>query len=265
MRKNLMIEKSIATVLTDSRLPMARRAEVAEELRDHLSQLVEDKCTEGMSEVSAVEAALADFGSLDEIRRQLRKQQGVLDRKQVVAKLRWFIWPAIVGSGVVASLIAIFAPPPASVSLRCLFGACIFFAICGMLLAYGGSAELLVLRLQRPRPKSEYHFKKSFCYWTIAVSTFFIFIVSVTPLALIVFGYLGQYAFLHSSLNLSPQLQADAHWLLLHSLVAGAMDNPLRSFLLPCVSVIAGAWGIAIYERSLCVDDDYVADTAIVE
>ncbi len=265
MNKHPKIEHSIATILTNCGLPMDRRTEVADELRDHLSQLVDAKCAEGMDEDQAIQTALAEFGSLAAIRRQLRKQQSVLDRRHVMADLRRYVWPLVAGCGIIALLVAIFAPAPASVSLRCLFGAIISVGVCGIMITYGVSAELLVYRLQRPRPRSEFHFQKSFCFWGAVVFGFFIFMASMSPLAIIVCGFFGQYAFLHSSPYVAPQLQAEAHWFLLRCLPTAMMDNPLRSFLLPLLTVLAGATAIALYERSRCVDEDEVADTFITE
>jgi len=79
MHKDEMIKRQISAILEGSRLPMDRREEVADELRGHIEQLVAAKHEEGLSEEQAVEAALAGFGSPAVIRKQLVRQQRVMD------------------------------------------------------------------------------------------------------------------------------------------------------------------------------------------
>lgn len=244
---------------------MDRRAEVAEELRDHLSQLVEAKCAEGMSEASAVEAALVDFGSLDEIRRQLRKQQGLLDRQKVFSNLRRYRWPVVVGCGLFGAAVALVAPAPASASLRCLVGICIFVGMLGILSTMMFSVELLTCRLQHVRPRSEFHIQRSFYYWSTAVFTFLIVTLAMGPLFIGVFGFLAQNGYLQSFLNFSPQLTEGAHWTFWRNMAIGAMESPLRSFLLPLLTVMVVALCISLYERSRCVGGDNMADASIAE
>ena len=78
----------IATVLAHTDMPMARRAETAEEWRAHLDQLIRDKRDAGMSDEQAVPAALETFGRPEDLRRRLRRDQRMRDRRAALAEVR---------------------------------------------------------------------------------------------------------------------------------------------------------------------------------
>ena len=144
MAEDLKIDQRIEAILTGSGLPMDRRAEVAEELRAHLEQGVARRRKAGLPEDQAIEDALAGFGSPEVIRRQLRRQQRMLDRRDTLVDIRrsrWTIGLPVAAIAVYATAIAVLHPLPLSPLERCLWGLLLFvgFALLLSVPTYGAA------------------------------------------------------------------------------------------------------------------------------
>ena len=254
MPEDSIIDSRIAAILNGSGLPLERRVEVADELRNHLEQLISAKHSVGLAGEHAVDAALADFGSPHVIRSQLKNQQRILDRRQALLEYRRCIWWPVSGSVLFAITCAITAPASVGAGPRCLVGACLF---AGMLLIMSVPmylAELLSIQVMRRRPSAEYSFPKSIVRNSLIVLFFLVCTLAIGPLVIGFGGYIGQHSLFHSILPLAPEVVEGAPWLFWRNLGIVAWESPIRCFLTPVLLVIISALVIAIYERSRCVD-----------
>jgi len=108
------IDCFIESVVAGSGLDARRRADLAEELRGHLLQLIAAKREEGFGPEKAVDAALAQFGRTDVIRSAMRCQRRAADLRTVLADVRHAAWIPI---GISVLLAAVIAAAAADVSL----------------------------------------------------------------------------------------------------------------------------------------------------
>ena len=254
MPEDSIIDRRIAAILSGSGLPLERRAEVADELRDHLEQLIAAKQSAGLTNELAVDAALSDFGSPKVIRNQLMKQQRILDRRSALVAFRRGIWWVGGWCGLFATAAAITAPGPGTAGPRCLVGVCLFV---GMLLIASVPmylAELLSIPVQRRRPSAEYSFTGSFTRHAAVVSVFLALTLAMAPFMIGIGGYIGQSSLFQSIIYMAPEVVEGAPWLLWRNLGIVVWESPIRSFLVPLLLVIVSALVIAFYERSRCVD-----------
>ena len=254
MHEHSSIDRRIAAILTGSGLPLERRAEVADELRNHLEQLISAKHSAGLTGEHAVDAALTDFGSPNVIRNQLKKQQRRLDRRLALSEVRRCIWWLISGCGLFGMVCAITAPGSVAAGPRCLVGACLFV---GMLLIASFPmylAELLSLQVKRRRPSAEYSFPRSITRNAAVVLFFLSCTLAIGPFVIGFGGYVGQNSLFRSILPLAPEVVEGAPWLFWRNLGIVAWESPIRCFLTPVLLVIVSALVIALYERSRCVD-----------
>ncbi len=244
MHDDSRIEERIAEVLRGSGLPMERRAEVAEEMRDHLEQAIASKREAGRSDPEAVELALADFGLPQAIRKQLRRQQRMLDRRHAWDKLRrQFRW-IVVGCAVLGAALAILSPERVSFLNRCLGGVCVsawWVCVWCLSVRFGTPLEC---QLERRRPRDEYDFLESMLRWTMVgalslsgiIAVALVLIAACTPL-----------------LHRSP-LSAQFVQLFWYNFGIAWFESAARNFGLAGLVVLGFALGAALYERSRCVE-----------
>ena len=254
MHESSIIDRRIAAILTGSGLPLERRAEVADELRSHLEQLISAKHRAGMTGEHAVDAVLTDFGSPNVIRNQLKKQQRRLDRRLALLEVRGCIWWLVSWSGLFGIVCAITAPGSVAAGPRCLIGACLFASMLLIVSVPMYLAELLSLPVQRRRPNAEYSFPRSIFRHAVVVFLFLACTLATGPLVIGFGGYIGQNSLFHSILPLAPEVVEGAPWLFWRNLGIVAWESPIRCFLTPVLLVIVSALVIALYERSRCVD-----------
>jgi len=251
MRNDPRIENRIADVLVGSGLPMDRRSEVAEELRGHLEQSIASKCEAGLSDDQAVEAVLAEFGSPAVIRKQLRRQQRRLDHRHALSPPGKSIGPGgIVVCALFAAAVAFLSPPPdTSVPLARWLNAVLVFAwlsLAGKIYLY--ALLRLQVRLKRHRPRDEYGFARSFPLWAGAIFV----------------GYLALvWAMLWPSTIPAHLFYSDPRFHPLYLLwyeVSAGFPESAGTFLAALTPVaIVGGLGLALYERSRCVDEPATA------
>lgn len=254
MHKDTTIDSHIAAILHQSGLPLKRRAEVADELRCHLEQLIATKESAGLTSELAVEAALADFGSPQVIRKQLMKQQRKLDRRLALVEFRHSAKLLVGSCGFFAMVFALTAPGPGTFGPRCLVGVCLFVVMLLIASVPVYFAALLALPVQRQRPIAEYSFTRSFMRHAVVVCIYLGLTLTMAPLVIGFVGYIGQFILFQSIIYLAPGVIEGAPWLFWHNFGIVAWASPIRSFLVPLVMVIVSALAIALYERSRCVD-----------
>jgi len=165
MRDDSAIESRIAEVLAGSRVPVERRAAVAEELRGHLEQLVETKRAGGLDDESAVEAALDDFGPPEAIRQRLRRQQGSQDHREALTAACRFL-PSLIA---VAAALAVGIAVASSgillwriVATVAVFTS-LFLAMCPVVYV----VSLARLRTRQQLPRRECRFIANASYWFV--------------------------------------------------------------------------------------------------
>jgi hypothetical protein len=247
MRDNPRIEAWIASVLGGSGLPLDRRSEIAEELRGHLEQSVASKREAGLSDEQTLEAVLAQFGSPAVIRKQLRRQQRRLDHRHALSPPGKSIGPwGIVVCTLFAAAVAFLSPPPdTSVPFaRWLNGVLVFawLSLGGMLSVY--PMVRLEIRLKRHQPRDEYCFARSFLLWAGAIFVGYPVIGSVWLWP----GLIPADLF-YSDPRFHPMYP------LWHEVRASILESAGQLLAVLTLVAIVGGLGLALYERSRCVDE----------
>ncbi|MHC4444572.1 MAG: permease prefix domain 1-containing protein [Planctomycetota bacterium] len=242
MPEKQIIEQQITAILKGSGVPMDRREEVADELRVHLDQLISAKLDEGLTQEQAVESALADFGYPDVIRRQLRKQQRMLDRRYALDQIRHVPWWMLIGCGFFTAIIVIFAPAPDSAGMRWLCGVVVFMQFLLSLSFFGYLFSYFGRRLKRRRPRQEYRFLTGMLQWSaaIGIGMFAVCVLGLGPIRLIV-------PLCYANPEFHPL------WLVGNAFIGTCIDSPVRLVLIALL--IGYGLGLALYERSRCVDE----------
>lgn len=256
MPEDSQLERQIAAVLRNSGLPMDRRAEIAEELRGHLENRIVHHRDAGLSGAQAVEAALADFGPAGVIRRQLRHQQWMLDRRRALVEIQRPTWACglLVGlNALYVAAIAVLHPLPLSPLVRCLWGLVLLAGFLLLWLVPMYWTALLCCRMQRRRPREEYRVVRSFLRgmtWGGVLLTYALvwapfWVVPVTPL---VFDALDFTHFL-------PSAFWNAWWL-------AVLESGWRVLVPLAVGMVGFGLSVVLYERSRCVDESTVLPEA---
>jgi hypothetical protein len=254
MHEDSIIERWIGSCLAGSGLPVERRAEVADELRSHLEQLVAAKRDAGLPERQAGEAALADFGPPDVLRRQLRQHQRMLDRRHALSELRRHTWWLIAVCALLGTAAAVFAPGPAPPLARCLAGA---FLLAGLLpTAFVATyfSSLVECKVKHRLPRDEHQFLGRFLRWAGVAALFLAGTLGFGPILVGLSGYIGQDGLLPSILHRAPEIIEGAPWLIWYNIGVAALESPVRSFVVPSLMVLGAALFTTLYERSRCVD-----------
>lgn len=250
MDENTLVEERVAGALAGSGLPMERRVEVAEELRVHIQQLIDAKLDAGLSKTQAVEAALADFGPPQVIRKHLRRQQGRADRRHALAEVRRHVWWVLALSAFFVAMIAITGQrpaefvPPLVIGLR-LVG--LFALLLVMMILPMYATSFLGCQVTRRRPRGEFHFVRSFLRWTGIVAlglAGFVALLVVMVCTAVPFAWNW----------LRPEPMGSFSWLLWNHFVVGWLESAGRNFGIFASGVIGFAAVIALYERLRCVD-----------
>lgn len=254
MPEGSIIERWMGSCLAGSGLPVERRAEVADELRSHLEQLVAAKRDAGLPERQACKAALVDFGPPDVLRRQLRQHQRRLDRRHALSELRRHTWWLLTVCGFFGTVAAVFAPGPVPPLTRCLAGA---FLLAGLLpTAFVATylASLVEYKVKHRLPREEHHFLGSFLRWSGVAALFLAGTLGFGPILVGLCGYIGQDRLFRSILHRAPEIIEGAPWLIWYNIGVAALESPVRSFVVPFFMVLGTALFITLYERSRCVD-----------
>ncbi len=254
MRNLPSVDEWIRDVLSGSGLPMNQRADIADEWRDHLLERMDTKRANGMTLDDAVRTALVDFGNPVQLRRQLRGAQRARDLRSALAKTRpiaaWTIGGALCAGGVAA----MFLPTSAPVAHRLMGGCGAFLAIALFAIVPAFLASLVELRVVRSQPVDEFHPLRSFVRWSLVVGAFLTG-TALSPIALVgLCGYFAPDSVFLSTLHPNPEIMYGAPWLIWRNIAVAACEVPVRSFVIPTLMILAGAFAITLYERSRCVD-----------
>ncbi|HUW81184.1 MAG TPA: permease prefix domain 1-containing protein [Phycisphaerae bacterium] len=245
MCNNARIENRIADVLVGSGLPADRRSEIVEELREHFEQSIARKRETGLSDEQAVETVLAEFGSPAIIRKQLRRQQRVADRRRAVTEVRRQIWLPFAFSGFFSILSGVLTPETDSLPMRCLGGVTMFIGLFLLMVGFMYAGQIFSYQVQRQRPRKEYHFLKSCLRWIAVVAFGFVALVPMLLLELVACALLlGKIPFA----NHFPQL-------LWYNFGVAWLESASRNFGLCTLGILGFGLTLALYERSRCVDE----------
>lgn len=252
MREDAKIDQRIATILSGSGLSMEKRAEVAEELRGHLEQLVASERQAGLPDAQAVEAALTAFGPPQVIRRQLRRQQWIVDWREALVAIRrpaWGIGLAAILTGLYATAIAVLHPLPLSPLMRCLWGLALFAGFFLMLSVPMYWAALFACRIERRQPRQEYHVLRSFLRGVAMGVVFLAYAVAWAPLWV---------------MPITPLLfeaPVFAHYLpgaFWHAWWVAVLESAGHVFGLLAVGVAGFGLGVVLYQRSRWVTEQVI-------
>jgi len=239
------IDGHIAAMLRGSGLPMERRAETAEEFREHLRASVDRHRRAGLPAEQAVAAALAAFGRPETIRRHLRRQQRASDRRYAAGERRRYRGLYLAIAAMCGLLPIVRCPEVVPPLWRCLGGLASFLFVSALAGVAGYLAALQECRISRRRPREEYSFGASLLRWTgLAGGSLF----ALVAILLLVIG--AVLPFIHTVLG------SERPSLLLMGAAFGQawLEHPLRTFGLSAVLVVGLGLGAAFYERSRCVD-----------
>lgn len=248
------VDEWIRGILSGSELSMDRRAEIADEWRDHLRERIAAKIATGVIREDAVRTALTKFGDPARLRRQLRRGQRARDLRDALAKTRPIAAWTIGGALCAAVGAAIFLPGPPSSVYRLASGCVLFVVFFLPTLVFAFVAGFLELRVKRSQPIDEFHPVRSLARWTAVVAGFLAAILLSAPVAVGLIAYFAQGNAFLSCLHPDPEVMYGAPWLIWRNIAVAACEFPVRSFVIPPIMILTGAVAITFYERSRCVD-----------
>jgi len=243
MHDRTSVDEWIAMALAHTGMPLARRIETVEEWRSHLDQLISDNQDAGMPQEQAVRAALEAFGQPEDLRRQLRREQRMLDRREAIAEVRksmplFMILPAVL---VVPLSLAV---GPVSIQATVIGGLrfVVSMSVVSALVTY--FAGLLTMRITRKRPRTEFAFLPRWGYWA-AVSLAMATAAVWFPLLMIAAAYPIVADLPHFRLGLM------SFW---GSFGAAMLEDfgGIKTYLAP-VTLVVIALALTLYERSRCI------------
>lgn len=237
------VDEWIAKALAHSCMPLARRTETAEEWRAHLDQLVRDNRDAGMPDEQAVSAALETFGDPEDLRRRLRRDQRMVDRRAAIAEVRKAV-PLFIMLPVVLVVPLFLVVPPASIRSAVIGGLGFVASMLAVsaLGTYFGS--LLTMRIMRQRPREEFAFLPRWGHWT-AVSLVIATAVVWFPIVTIGASYPIIEDLPHLRLGLIPFGKAYCSAMLED--VGG-----FKTYMAPIMLVVIPL-ALTLYERSRCI------------
>jgi hypothetical protein len=187
------------------------------------------------------------------IRRRLRRQQRMIDRQTAAAELRRKIWFPLAFALFFVVLAALPAPGLVSAPIPWLAvtvaSSYLFVLTAGFMYV----AAIFSYQFERPRPRTEYRFLVSFLRSMAVVAFAF---AALIPFAMIVFAACAPVFWARHNLpSPSPFLQS-------HNFVVAWFESAGRNFGLCALAIIGYGLGLALYERSRCVDLPDLPETA---
>lgn len=245
-----------------SRMPISRRLDIADEWRSHIEAEASALELEGMIRSEAMETALRRFGRPEVLRRQLRWQQVRKDmRDAFLSCRRQSLWIAAPGA-IFAVMIAWFAPGFVPLSVRVTGGLGLIVDVVGAVVIFALVGTFLEQRINRQRPRNEYNFAASMCRWTVIVMVSLVATALLAPLLIAYGGHVGKEGFLLSIIfnNFDPDMPVieGGRWLFVQSFGISFFGSPIRNICVPALAILAGAWILARYERSRCVENPFL-------
>ena len=245
-----------------SRMPISRRLDIADEWRSHIEAEASALELEGMIRSEAMETALRRFGRPEVLRRQLRWQQVRKDmRDAFLSCRRQSPWIAAPGA-IFAVAIAWFAPGFIPLSVRVTGGLGLFIDVAGALVISIFVGTFLEQRIKRKRPCGEYNFSASMCRWTVIFMALLVATVLFAPLFFAYGGHVGKEGFLlpiiYNTYDLDMPVIEGGRWFFVRNFGMSFVGSPIRGFLVPVLAILAGAWILARYERSRCVENPFL-------
>jgi hypothetical protein len=244
MHDRTTVDEWIATALAHTGVPMPRRVEIAEEWRAHLGRLIRDNRDASMTDEQAVSAALEAFGRPEDLRRQLRRDQRMLDRRAAMAEVRKCI-PLFTVLPVVLAVLLSLALRPASIGAM-VIGGLRFVVSLSLVSAFGTYfASLVTMRIMRERPYAEFGFLPRWGHWT-AVSLVMATAALWFPILMIAASYPILADLPHFRLGLM------SFWKAYGSALLEDLGG-IKTFMAP-ITLVVIALALTLYERSRCID-----------
>ena len=238
------VDDWITSVLAHTDMPMARRAETAEEWRAHLDQLVRDKRNAGMPHEQAVFAALESFGQPEDLRRRLRREQRMRDRRNALAEVRKGV-PLFLIFALVMVVIPGLVVRPASIHAVVIGGLRFLVSILPLMALITYFSSLLTIRIKRERPRAEFDFLRRWRHWTV-VSLIMVIAAVWFPLLTIA----AVYPILADLPHFRPGLIS--FWQAFGRAMFEAFGG-IKPYLAPVMLMVI-ALALTLYERSRCID-----------
>jgi hypothetical protein len=243
MNDRTSVDEWLAMALAHTGMPLARRIETVEEWRSHLNQLIGDNRGAGMPDKQAVRAALEAFGQPEDLRRQLRHEQRMLDRRAAMAEVRkgiplFMILTAVlvVPLRLVVETVSIQATVIGG--LRFVVG---MSAVSALVTYFAG---LITMRIRRERPRAEFSFLARWGHWTV-VSLVMATAAVWFPLLMIAAAYPIVADLPHFRLGLM------SFWWAYGAAVLEDFGG-IKTYL-ALVTLVVIALALTIYERSRCI------------
>ena len=245
-----------------SGMPISRRLDIADEWRSHIGAEASALEVQGIIRSEAMETALRRFGRPETLRRQLRWQQVRQDmRDAFLSCRRQSPWIAAPGA-IFAVAIAWFAPGFIPLSVRVTGGLGLFIDVAGALVISIFVGTFLEQRIKRERPCGEYNFSASMCRWTVIFMALLVATVLFAPLFFAYGGHVGKEGFLlpiiYNTYDLDMPVIEGGRWFFVRNFGMSFVGSPIRGFLVPVLAILAGAWILARYERSRCVENPFL-------
>lgn len=245
-----------------SGMPISRRLDIADEWRSHIEAEASALEVQGMIRSEAMDVALRRFGRPETLRRQLRWQQLREDmRDAFLSCRRQSLWIAAPGA-IFAVVIAWFAPGFIPLSVRVTGGLGLVVDVVGAVVIFAFVGTLLEQRIKRARPRNEYNFAASMCRWTVIFMVLLVATVLFAPLFIAYGGHAGKDGFLlpiiYNTYDPDMPVIEGGRWFFVHNFGISFVRSPIRNFSVPALAILAGAWLLARYERSRCVENPFL-------
>ncbi len=245
-----------------SGMSISRRLDIADEWRSHIETEASALELEGMIRSEAMETALRRFGRPETLRRQLRWQQRRQDMRDAFLSChRQSLWITAPGA-IFAVAIAWFAPGFIPLSVRVTGGLGLFIDVAGALVISIFVGTFLEQRIKRERPCGEYNFSASMCRWTVIFMALLVATVLFAPLFFAYGGHVGKDGFLlpiiYNTYDPDMPVIEGGRWFFVRNFGMSFVGSPIRGFLVPVLAILAGAWILARYERSRCVENPFL-------
>ncbi len=245
-----------------SGMPISRRLDIADEWRSHIETEASALEVQGMIRSEAMDTALRRFGRPETLRRQLRWQQLRKDMRDAFLSCRrqslWIMAPG----AIFAAVIALFAPGFVPLSVRVTGGLGLIVDLVGAMAIAVFVGTFLEQRIKRERPRNEYNFAASMCCWTVIVMVLLVATVLFMPLMFAYGGHVGKDGFLlpiiYNTYDPDMPVIEGGRWFFVRNFGMSFVGSPIRGFLVPALAILAGAWILARYERSRCVENPFL-------
>lgn len=177
------VNRYLASVLRDTAIEIARRSEIAEEMRSHIEQSAAARRAAGDCPGCAIRGAIDEFGPATVLRGRLRRRQLVADLMRALRSVRRLSWIPFLGGSAIVGAVLLGGPAKAYAATAYAAAGVAAMTTAGCLALFMLIAEMAHARLTRCRPRDELAVWSRFLRWSLLVTLLMVVVVSCGALA----------------------------------------------------------------------------------